>query len=324
MSTNLNDQLLAVIPVPLDPKRTNCYVAGASIVIETIAQYLLRVTPDIRDTHIVSMVIPKTGHEGEEGAYPIADFSTVLANFNVKTYAFIDGLADGDFMEVVSNLYIQNQNTSAQTANQWVSGEIKGGTAKLGGVSDYSEFEPDGTLKFNGEATTWQDIDFPIIIRTTGANIPTLETLHGNITMPRWQVDDFNVCESQEFVHQWKEESEIHWHIHLTTSAVDGTNRYVRFLIEYGYVTPSGVWVFPANIDSGDLLIPANTPDRTMFIMSLGNFTPQAGTRIGGHCVARLRRIAAVGAAPSVDPFVPMLQQHIQCDTVGSRSISSK
>jgi len=169
----------------------------------------------------------------------------------------------------------------------------------------------------------WRDIDFPIIIRTTGANIPTLTTINGNLTMPTWAVNDFNQCESQEFVHEWKQGSTCYWHIHLTTNGLDVDNRYVRFEVEYGYVTPNGQWVFPAVIDSGDLLIPANTPNETMFIFSIGNFTP-TGVKIGGHCVARLKRITATGTAPTSNPWCPMLQQHVLCDSLGSRSIASK
>jgi len=172
------------------------------------------------------------------------------------------------------------------------------------------------------EEPVWVDIDFPIIIRTTGANIPTLTALNGNLTMPLWQVLDFNVCESQEFIHQWKEGSTVYWHLHLTTGALDASDRYVRFTVEYGWVTPNGVWNFPALLDSGDLLIPANTPAKTMFIMPLGSFTPAA--TIGGHVVARLTRIAATGAAPGSEPWIPMLQMHVQCDTQGSRQISAK
>ena len=100
MAIPVNNQILAAIPTPLDSKRTNCYVAGNNIVIETIPQYLVRITPDIRDTHVVSMRIPKVGHEGEEGVYPIEDFDVLLSNFDIKLYAFVGGLADGDFQEI--------------------------------------------------------------------------------------------------------------------------------------------------------------------------------------------------------------------------------
>ncbi|OQA08692.1 MAG: hypothetical protein BWY66_00887 [bacterium ADurb.Bin374] len=173
------------------------------------------------------------------------------------------------------------------------------------------------------EDDEWVDIDHPIIIRTVAPGQPTLAVLNGNITMPQWQVNDFHVCESQEFVHGWKEGTEVQWHIHLTTNGLDATDRYVKFTLEYGYVDVGGAWVFPALLTSPELLIPANTPDRTMFVFNLGSFTP-LGFKIGAHAVARLMRIAAVGAAPTNNPFVAMLQMHIQVNTLGSRTVSAK
>jgi hypothetical protein len=178
------------------------------------------------------------------------------------------------------------------------------------------------TEQWESDAYPWTDVDFPIIIRTTGPNIPTLVAINGNITMPQWAVNDFNVCESQELIHSWKEGSRLYWHLHLNTNGVDATNRFVRFEVEYGYADGHGQWVFPAVINTGDLLIPANTPSRTMMIMSLGDFIgPQ---KIQGHVVARLRRVASAGAAPTNNPWIPMLQLHIQLDTLGSRNIGSK
>jgi hypothetical protein len=91
-------------------------------------------------------------------------------------------------------------------------------------------------------------------------------------------------------------------------------------------------WVF-ANIGdvlsatitdtSVDLLIPANTTDRTHLIFSISNRL-MTGNRIGTHVYARLRRVAAVGAAPTNDPFCSMLQLHVETDTTGSRQIATK
>ena len=169
----------------------------------------------------------------------------------------------------------------------------------------------------------WVDLDFPIIIRTTGANIPTLTTLQGNITAPQWQVNDFNVCEGQELIHKWSEGTPLYWHVHMITNGLDATARYVRFEVEYCWVNVNGVLSASATIDSLDLLIPANTPAKTMMLMSIGNFTPTGG-KIGGHVYARLRRIASVGSAPGSDPWITMLQAHILVDTIGSRQISAK
>ena len=178
------------------------------------------------------------------------------------------------------------------------------------------------TEQWESDAYPWTDVDFPILIRTTGPNIPTLVAINGNITMPQWAVNDFNVCESQEFVHGWKEGSEVFWHVHLTTNGLDATDRYVRFELEYGYADVMGQWVFPAVFTSPDILIPANTPNETMMIVPITSFTPPI--KIGGHAVARLKRVAAAGAAPTNNPWMPMLQLHIQLDTLGSRNIGSK
>lgn len=174
----------------------------------------------------------------------------------------------------------------------------------------------------NDNIDSWVDIDFPIIIRTVGPNIPTLAALNGNITMPQWQVNDYNVCESQELIHGWKEGSAVYWHLHLTTNGLDAADKYVRFEVEYGYADVNGVWVFPAVLTTADLLIPGGTTSKTQLIMTLGSFTPPI--KIGGHVVARLKRVAAAGAAPTLNPWIPMLQLHVQVDTVGSRTIGSK
>ncbi len=195
--------------------------------------------------------------------------------------------------------------------------------SKFGDVAggDYSEFEADGTLRFYGDATIWQDVDFPIIIRTTGANIPTLTTLQGNVTAPQWSVNDFSVCEAQELIHAWKEGSEVQWHVHFVTNGLDATNRYVNFEVEWFWVNPNGT--LSATVTSaGDLLIPANTATKTMLIRQVAVAT-FAG-KIGGHVYARLRRIASTGAAPTNSPWCSMLQMHVECDTLGSRLTTSK
>ena len=186
---------------------------------------------------------------------------------------------------------------------------------------NYTETEADGTVKFNGNATVWQDIDFPIIIRTVGTGRPVLTTVAGNVTAPQWAVNDYNQCEGQEIVHQWKEGSEVHWHAHLITNGVDTTDRFVRFTIELLWAN-SGDELEPLLFD-GEITIPANTPDRTMILGILPSWVPVGG-KIGAHVWPYLKRVASVGAAPSNDPFCTMLQLHIECDTAGSRNIGTK
>jgi len=174
-----------------------------------------------------------------------------------------------------------------------------------------------------GSATVWQDLDFPLIIRTTGTGTPALATLTGNITAPQWAVNDYLVLEGQELIHAWKEGSTIYWHIHLITNGLEGSAKYVAFEVEWAIANVNGTLTTMTTVQSGDLEIPASTTDKTMKLFSLGNNT-LTGYRIGAHIYARLKRVATSGAAPSADPWVTMLQAHLECDTLGSREIASK
>jgi len=98
---NINSQRLPIIPVPFDNKRTNCYIDGSNIVIETISEYLARVTATIRDTFIVTMLIPHDGYSA--GTFPISSFSSVIANFDTKLYTFIGGLGDINFTDITTH-----------------------------------------------------------------------------------------------------------------------------------------------------------------------------------------------------------------------------
>lgn len=166
------------------------------------------------------------------------------------------------------------------------------------------------------------DLDFPIIIRSAGLGIPTLETLVGNITAPQWQVNDFNMCEGQEMIHAWKESSEIFWHIHLLTNGVDANDRFVKFEIEFCHANVNGV-LSEVKTVANEFNIPAGTPDRTMMIVSIGSYV-YTGGKIASHIWPRLKRIASTGAAPTNNPFCTMLQAHILCDSVGSEKITTK
>jgi len=208
--------------------------------------------------------------------------------------------------------------------------ELRGASNKIGNVvaGNYSEFLDDGTLFFRGTSTVWQDIDFPIVIRTTGAGIPTLQALQGTIGVPQWEVGDNNTCEGQELIHAWKEGSEVQWHVHMITNnsnplIPDTTDRHVKWQIEYFYVAPHGVATAATTV-SADVLIPANTPHKTMIIDEIARFTPPVS--IGSHVFAKLSRIPATGGlvAPSANPWCSMLQIHIECNSLGSREIITK
>lgn len=176
-----------------------------------------------------------------------------------------------------------------------------------------------------GGAYVYDDLNFPIIPRTTGSNIASFTAIDsgGLILVPQWQVNDYSVCDGNELVHGWKEGSTISWHLHLYTNGLDGTDRYTRWTLDWVITDVNEVLTEMTPIDSGDLLIPANTTSKTMLIMSLGSVA-LTNYRIGAHIIPRLTRVASTGTAPGNNPWVGMLQAHLQLDSLGSSQITTK
>jgi predicted RecA/RadA family phage recombinase len=194
---------------------------------------------------------------------------------------------------------------------------------------NYSIFEDSGFLKFVGNAKPWVDIDFPVIIRNTGLGIPSLATFQGNLKAPQWAVNDYYDADDQEMIHPWEEGSLVYWHAHIWTSVQDATNRYINLELEFTAANYYKVGVSNTaaitNIiqNSGDFLIPANTPALTHFLVPIYIWTPTSFL-IGSHVKARLKRIASSGAAPSANFFCSKFQMHARIDGGGSREIGIK
>jgi hypothetical protein len=108
----------------------------------------------------------------------------------------------------------------------------------------------------------------------------------------------------------------------MITNGADGNIRYVKWEVEWTWCNPSGA-LQNIQTQSYEFAIPAVTPDRTMFVIPIYAWTPTSGV-IGAHVFARLKRITSTGTAPTNNPFCSMLQLHVECDTIGSRTISAK
>jgi hypothetical protein len=176
-----------------------------------------------------------------------------------------------------------------------------------------------------GGATVWNDLNFPIIPRATGSNITAYVAIDagGVLTYPQWQVNDYNVCDSNELVHGWKEGSTISWHIHVLTNGQEGTEKYLKWELIWAIADPSEPLAEMTTITTNDIAIPANTATKTHLILTLGTVA-LANYRIGAHIWPRLKRVTAAGAAPAADPWCSMLQAHIECDTLGSSQVTAK
>jgi len=200
---------------------------------------------------------------------------------------------------------------------------------RYGRIQDnYSTFEDDGTYIMYGNATTYDDLPpVPILISRLGATAPTLATFKGNVQAYRFGVNDY-VEGATEVTHKYKQGADIDIHIHWATNGSEGSEKAVKWQLEYTVSNADGSAPFTSAFGntvtvSAETAIPASTADRSHIITPLGTIT---GTNIiiGAYMVWRLTRIAAAGTAPAAGPFAVALGFHVEQDTTGSRTTYTK
>ena len=191
----------------------------------------------------------------------------------------------------------------------------------FGTASNNTTFEEDGTATFNGNATVWKDVMFPMAPpKTTGAGNPTLVTYNGNLRGYSFAVGDAHDFDPQEMEHDSKVGSTATFHVHWLSRSNDGTDRAVKWELEYD-IEP-GTGAVPVTVTASvEVPIPAGSAVNTVQRTDVSTFTITAIARLVG---ARINRVASTGTAPSVDPVLRALHFHYEIDTVGSRQITSK
>ena len=201
------------------------------------------------------------------------------------------------------------------------------GTAGFGDdATNQTRISATGDLLFVGSATVFNDIFFPMTSgKLVGANQPSYTTaIAGTIFEYTFAVNDYIDLGANEISHSYKEGSDFEVHCHVITNGLDGTDRHIRYSVEYIIADVDGV-IATATLSSLDLLIPANTTDRTHLRFDIGTIT---GTnyKINATLKIRFTRIALIGGgtAPASDPFATMVGVHIEEDTVGSKTITTK
>lgn len=152
------------------------------------------------------------------------------------------------------------------------------------------------------------------------ANYPDWTTFTTNTGAYTFKVNDYVDLATVEVSHNHKESTDLEFHIHLANNGVDTTDRYVKFVIYYTYALPNaGTSAFSAEATlTAELKIPANTPTRSSFYLSMGTIS---GTNIfkGTQIKIRIKRITATGGtAPTSNPYVGMVGIHHQIDKLGS------
>ena len=191
--------------------------------------------------------------------------------------------------------------------------------------ANYSKFEADGTLEFQGAAIVWNDLQFQISdAKVTPASLlPSWEEFTTNTSEYAFSVNDEVDTSANEIPHWWKEGTAGHAHIHITTKAVPAQEEKAQFTVTFAYADTDEVWV-EAPL-TAELTIPISTTALTNFYLDLGDIT-LTNYLFEAQIRCRVKRIAksAGGTEYVGDIFITQVGIHFESDTVGSRTERTK
>lgn len=209
-----------------------------------------------------------------------------------------------------------------------INGEILGSDgAKIGdgGTTNYTEIETDGTIKFYGAATVWEDLQFTISdAKVPAANFPAWETFTTNTKEYSFAINDYIDTKANEMHHAWKLGTNGHVHLHITTKVANstGSNRYAKFTIYLSYCDTGEAWQETSL--TAELTIPDGTSALQMFYLDMGDLT-LTNYVMEAEIKMRVSRIAATGGTEYAgNIFLTQAGIHLEHDTIGSRAETTK
>lgn len=194
---------------------------------------------------------------------------------------------------------------------------------KSGDGANFSQTEGDGTLRFQGSATVWDDINISLVPPHGGAAEPGIIAANEATYNRVYAFSGTNATPDQkngslEVLHPYREGTDIRFHIHWAPTTADAGN--VRWLLEYqwynrGTGVPAATQVTLVEAASGV----AWREQTSVFILS------GTGKTMGSRLIFTLIR----DATDVLDTYAhnaAMLDMgvHYEKDTVGSRQILVK
>lgn len=194
-------------------------------------------------------------------------------------------------------------------------GDIAGG--------NYTSVESDGTIKFNGNATIWQDINVAGVELGAGAASPDLIAVNGTVLQVR-AFDGGATTEELfgviELPHSYREGSDITAHVHWMPTTTGAGN--VKWNIDYQWVNAGDTYANTVTTVSATAAASTTAWDGTNTDIATITGT---GKTISSHFMFRLyRNPADVADTYADDAALIVFGLHIEGDTIGSRGIITK
>ena len=235
----------------------------------------------------------------------------------------IDELSHDGLKDFVANEHIDW--TAAPTKNFANNGTLKTGD---GGTTDYAEFEDDGTLKFNGAAIVYDDLQVSISnIRLPVSNAPTWRLYNhgigGGVTFPvlGFAVDEYIYFDVQT-QHSMKLNTILDNHIHFTTPT-DGDAEYINFQLDTIVAGINGAWAVPTGSPFTSEHVMDGDYSDLHKLLDIADI-PASNNTVSSVYKCKLGRIDASQDEYPGEVYLQFTDCHYQKDTVGSRLEASK
>jgi hypothetical protein len=228
---------------------------------------------------------------------------------------------DGHFIVSANNTY-DIGTTSLKVKDYYGAGNVYAATATMGTATSYTQISAEG-LKYFGDATTWDDLQFPVATgKVPAANFPDYEALTTNTQAFAFEVGEYIDLQANEPSHGWKEGTSAEFHLHIATKSAIAGESAARFEIIIAHATPTGVFIetsLSANYSFSDPLA------KQHFYVDIGSL-PLTGYLIGTQLLCRVKRVAETTAFSEYgdEIFITQVGAHLEYDSTGSRTESAK
>ena len=196
-------------------------------------------------------------------------------------------------------------------------------TLQLGGASDYTEIEADGTIKAVGGATTFNDINISGLALGTGPAAPAIIAINSTGILTYAFIGTGVLADelhgSLEALHDYLEGSDIVPHVHWCPTTADAGN--VKWQIEYIWISRTGT------ITTSTTIAVTTAAGGTAWALKRSDFPTVDGTsrNIGDRFMFRIFRDPADAADTyGFDAAILDVGIHYEKDTMGSRGITTK
>lgn len=211
--------------------------------------------------------------------------------------------------------------------------EVITGSWKFGDATNNTQFESDGTIKFNGTATVWDDIRIvPGSFDRPGVSDPAINTYAvggggTNSYLYEFAKNDI-VSFTVQLPHSYDEGEDIYVHAHWTPGARGAAENgnYVGWKVDYSWANVDGAFGAMATADLSDVC------DGTDHKHQMTPDVAITGTSktLSSMLVCNLKRTDTgtddtwASAAAGSQPMILEVDFHFPQDTVGSRSMTAK